>query len=367
MSQSVKEACAINLGFPYQKSALPTESIAELDRFIQRFVDQGVAVGNQHASELLEDQLANMFGVESALWLPTGTLAQGIAARIHTDSTKNQTLLLHPSSHLILYEDDGYALAHDCKALIKGDWRETLNADDIDTETGCVFIELPQRHSGGKLPTWEALIDIKARCKALSIPLHMDGARLWASRPFYANRTFAEIIEGFDSVYVSFYKDIGAIGGAALLGNATFIQQAKQWRTRLGGYSVGSWPAIYDALRCLQKSITLMPQFIGHAKVLAEAIGHLETVNVTPDLPHTNMFHILLPFPKKVAESARDKLAQQQGIWITDRFWPEPPKGGTMQEPSNTCAMEIVVGEKALDMSAKQFDQAISDFISFCH
>lgn len=365
MIQSLKDACSINLGFPYQKSATPAESNIELHHFIAERSRKGEPVGNEHASELLEKKLVEMFGVEAALWFPTGTLAQGVAARIHTVNAKNPRLLLHPSSHLLLYEDNGYELAHDCKALVKGAWRDTLDATDINDDVGCVFIEMPQRHGGGKLPSWEALTDIKARSKAFGIPLHMDGARLWSSRPFYSNRSYPEIISGFDSVYVSFYKDIGAMGGAALLGSDEFIQQAQRWRTRLGGYSVGSWPAIYDALRCLDKSVALMPEFVTHAQVLADAIRHFEKVNIDPAVPHTNLFHVLLPVPVKVAEAARDKLANKNGIWLADRFWPEPLVDDMGEESSSACAMEIVVGGKALDINAEQFANAVGELLSF--
>lgn len=365
MSQSLKAACSTNLGFPYQKRANPAESIIELNTFIEDQTTDGVIIGNDHASELLETKLIDMFGVEAALWFPTGTLAQGVAARIHTENTKNQTLLLHPSSHLLLYEDDGYAIAHNCKAKIKGAWRDTLNAKDIDASLGCAFIEVPQRHSGGRLPSWEALSEIKLRCKALGIPLHMDGARLWSSRPFYNDRSYAEIISDFDSVYISFYKDIGAMGGAALLGNTAFIEKAKQWRTRLGGYSVGSWPVVYDALRCLDSLVNLMPDFVRHAKVLAEAISELETVSVTPTPPHTNLFHVLLPVSAQVAEAARDRLATNNDIWIADRFWPEPSESDSGETLSTCCAMEIVVGEKALDVSAEQFASAVGKLLNY--
>ena len=92
--------------------------------------------------------------------------------------------------------------------------------------------------------------------------LHMNGARLWSCRPFYDNKSYADIVDGFDSVYLSFYKDIGAMGLAALAGSQAFIDKARKWRTRLGGFSVGSWPLIYDALHFIDKHIRQMPAYI---------------------------------------------------------------------------------------------------------
>ena len=71
--------------------------------------------------------------------------------------------------------------------------------------------------------------------------MHMDGARLWESAPFYG-RSYAEIAALFDTVYVSFYKGVGAIAGAALAGPADFIAEARVWQRRHGGDLVNSTP-----------------------------------------------------------------------------------------------------------------------------
>jgi threonine aldolase len=358
MPMSLKASCSINLGFPYHQHKTAAESLSDLFSFLNEQKENGKEIdaefGNEHGARLLEDKMANLLGVEAALWFPTGVLAQGIAARVHGQQTNNGRLLLHPSSHLLLHEEQGYDYAHGCSAKLIGEWREPLTSDDIGDDLGCAFVELPQRHSGGKLPSWNELQGIKRRCKTQSMPLHLDGARLWSCRPFYDNRSYADIVDGFDSVYVSFYKDIGAMGGAVLAGSNAFIDEARKWRTRLGGFSVGSWPIIYDALQLIDKRIRQMPAFIEKAKVLAGGISHISGLRIDPDVPHTNLFHILLDVSADKAESARDKIAIDQGIWLSDRFW--------NYESPNSCAMEIVVGEKALAISDQTFAKAMAQF-----
>jgi threonine aldolase len=360
MPVSLKESCSVNLGFPYHQYKPPAESLLSLSSFLteskENDVDVDAKFGNDHSARLLEDKMAKLLGMEASLWLPTGTLAQGIAARIHGQQTNSDRLLLHPSSHLLLHEEQGYQYAHGCSAKVIGKWREPLTSDDICSDSGCIFVELPQRHSGGKLPNWSELQGIKKRCKILGMPMHMDGARLWSCRPFYDNRSYADIVAGFDSVYVSFYKDIGAMGGAALAGSQEFIDEARKWRTRLGGFSVGSWLLIYDALRLIDKRINQMPAFIEKAKMLADSIHHIPNLQVDPVRPHTNMFHILLDVSANKATSARDKIALDQGIWLSDRFW--------NYESSNSCAMEFVVGEKALAMTDHKFAKAMLQFVN---
>jgi threonine aldolase len=378
MSNSLKASCSTNLGFPYHQQTSAAESLSSLCSFMTEqkndCTEVNLEFGNDHGANLLEDKMAKLLGMEAALWLPTGTMAQGIAARIHGQKTNSEQLLahsslapsslahsslappilLHPTSHLLLHEEQGYQYAHGCCAKIIGKWREPLTSDDISGDSGCVYVELPQRHSGGKLPSWDELQGIKRRCKTQGMPLHMDGARLWACRPFYDNKSYADIVDGFDSVYVSLYKDIGAMGGATLAGSQAFIDEARKWRTRLGGFSVGSWPLIYDALHLMDKRVRQMPAFIEKAKVLASGISHISGLHIDPEVPHTNLFHILLDVSADKAESARDKMAKDHGIWLSDRFW--------HYESPNSCAMEIVVGEKALALADQTFTQAMAQF-----
>jgi threonine aldolase len=73
------------------------------------------------------------------------------------------------------------------------------------------------------------------------VALHLDGARLWECRPFYG-RDYAQIAGLFDSVYVSFYKTLGGIAGAALAGPADVIAEARVWQRRQGGNLVRLFP-----------------------------------------------------------------------------------------------------------------------------
>ncbi|GAA0854602.1 threonine aldolase family protein [Aliiglaciecola litoralis] len=354
MTQTIKASCSINLGYPYHGAVPLNDLLIQMHDYVSQQSHQPEELGTEQGAAVLEQKVAKLLGKKAALWLPTGTLAQGIAARIHGQRIENGQLLLHPSSHLLLHEEEGYYHAHGSSAKIIGRWREPLQPEDFDDAVGCAFIELPQRHSGGKLPSWDALVAIKSRCKSQGIPLHMDGARLWSCRPFYNNKTYAQIASGFDSVYLSLYKDIGAIGGAILAGDKSFIDEARIWRTRLGGFSVGSWPLIYDALRLLDTRIAQMPEFVRKAGELASSIGHIARLQADPQLPHTNLFHILLPVSAQQAQKARDQLAQQHGIWLADRFWG--------YESDQQCAMEIVVGEKALALDKQVFAEAMAKF-----
>lgn len=352
MTAGLKSSCILNLGFPYHSDETPADRLTAIGDFMaERSFDAEYFLSGR-AVEELESKLASLFGMESAMWCPTGTLAQGIAARLYTEAGRNRKLLLHPSSHLLLHEDDGYRIAHGLEASVTGSWNDPLTADILHGDAACLFVELPQRHSGGVLPAWDELEALKERAASLGLPVHMDGARVWACKTYYDDRSFAEIAAGFESVYVSFYKGVGAIGGAALIGRNDFVVEAEKWRTRLGGLLAAPWPMVCDALRLLDRRIAQMPFFVSRARDIAHALGKLEGALIRPSCPHTNMFHVILPFAADVAKRARDRVARDTAVWLGDRFWD--------YEGNATCAMEITVGEKAAAMSDSEIAAAVS-------
>lgn len=302
----------------------------------------------------LENKVAKMFGKEAALWCPTGTLAQGIAIQIHGENTQRKKLQMHPSSHLLIHEHRGFGEAHGFQEIVSGEWRETLNANHIDASAACTIVEMGQRHSGGLLPSWQELQSLKKRAKALNVPLHMDGARVWSARNHYDNRPYSEIADGFSSIYVSFYKDIGACGGAALIGDSEFIEKAKIWRGRLGGLVTEHWPQVCDTLRLLDKKLVQVEHNVHLAKNYAEYISQISDLPVFPKTPHTNLFHILLPYTPEQAKQAHLNAAKESGIWITNAFW--------NYEDPNECAMEITITETASTVPEDELKNALAIF-----
>ena len=84
---------------------------------------------------------------------------------------------------------------------------------------------------------WEELLELRRLADQYEVALHLDGARLWEVVPYYkrtAGASIADIAALFDSVYVSFYKGLGGLTGAMLVGRTRFIEAAMPWRRRLG-------------------------------------------------------------------------------------------------------------------------------------
>jgi len=339
-----------HFGTSYKERLQLIEKYMQSEGFTDEYYCKGKAIS------MLEGKIASLFGKQSAMWCPTGTLAQGIATRIHSDNTGSNKLQMHPTSHLFLHENDAYKYAYGLDPILSGEWRQPLNAKHVNKDAACMIVEMPQRHSGGVLPEWKDLEKLKQKARALNVPLHMDGARIWSSRSHYDHRTYAEISDGFSSVYVSFYKDIGACGGAALIGDENFIRAAKVWRTRLGGLVSEHWPAVCDTLRLLDKNILQVEDNVKIARKYASYINENSDYKVYPEKPHSNLFHILLPYPADVAKSVHLEAAKETGIWLTYAFW--------AYESKESCAMEITINEKAAAAPKEVLENAFSVFLS---
>jgi threonine aldolase len=210
-----------------------------------------------------EREVAELFGKEAAGFMPSGTMAQQIALRIWCEERRNFTVAMHPTAHPEFAEQMGYQVLHHLQRVQFGAPEflrdRMLTREDFERlgrVPGVALIELPYRPLGGPLPTWDELGAIHAWAREREVRLHMDGARVWQCRPFYG-REYREIADLFDSVYVSFYKDIGGLCGAMLMGPAAFIDEARVWQIRHGGRLVTQGPSWVSAKLGLRRVLPM--------------------------------------------------------------------------------------------------------------
>ena len=285
-----------------------------------------------------EAKIASLLGREAALFVPSGTMAQQVALRIHADGTRIPVFAMHATSHLEVHELRAYARVQRLDAVLLGPRERPTLAHDlaaIAEPLAALLVELPAREIGGQLPTWDELAELSALARSRGIRMHMDGARLWEAREAYAPRSYAEICALFDTVYVSFYKGIGAIAGAALAGSASFIAQAREWRKRMGGTLVHLYPFVASAAMRFDQAIARMPQRRASAIALASVLASVDGIRVMPAPPQVSMFHLQFDAGAEVLDHARLALAQRDSVWIGGRFAPS----------ATGASLEINVGE----------------------
>lgn len=160
---------------------------------------------------------------------------------------------------------------------------------------GAATLELPLRDGGYRLPTWEELTAFGEACRDRGVPLHLDGARIWESSP-YLGHSLAEIADVADSVYVSFYKGLGGLAGAAVAGPTDVIDEARTWQRRHGGTLFTLLPYAVAARRGLRTHLPRMAEYHDTAVDLAKRLT-AAGLRVDPDPPHTNAFRVYVERP----------------------------------------------------------------------
>jgi threonine aldolase len=286
--------------------------------------------------------------------MPSGTMAQQIALQIYTAKSKNQNFAIHPTSHLELHEQHAYAHLCNLTSVIIGDKNRQLNAQDIENlyePVSTVIIELPAREIGGQLPDWKELEAIKKTAKKLDVFLHMDGARLWETKAFY-RKSYKEICRGFDSVYVSFYKGIGALTGAMLIGDKKFIEESRIWLRRFGGNLFQLHPYVASAAMRFDRALKQMPEYLQRTKEVYKVLKKIPEISFCPNPPQVNMFHLYFNASQEKLTEARDKIAEEDKIWTANNFQK------TVLE--NLCYTEIYVGEGLLKIKNDELFDAFS-------
>ena len=291
--------------------------------------------------EQFEQEVANLLGKEAAVFMPSGTMAQQITLRIWSERKGCRTVGLHPTCHLEIHEQRAYQVLHGLIGRLVGNPHQVITLDDlkgVHEPLAALLLELPLREIGGQLPAWDDLEAQSAWARERNIALHMDGARLWESAPYYG-RAYAEIATLFDSVYVSFYKGIGGIAGAALAGPADFIAEARVWQRRHGGNLVQLYPYVIAAREGLRQRLPRFAQYHERAVRIAEALSAVAGVVVKPNPPQTNMMHVYLRGDPERLKAASLAIAQEEKVALFS--WLAPTDLPDMQ------VFELSVGDAA--------------------
>lgn len=240
------------------------------------------------------ERTAAYLGKESAVFLPSGTMANEIAILVHCN--RGDELIAHYDSHIVNFEGGAAAALGgvmiralqgergifplvDLKAAVRRRAKHLPNSKMIS-------IEQTTNLGGGAVWPLQTIAEVADVATSSGLRLHMDGARL-------INAVVASAIEAkdhaapFDSVYMDFTKGLGAPMGAILAGNADFIEQAWVWKQRLGGSMRQAGLLAEACIFALDNNIGQIETDHINAKRFATLISDIEGVAVRP--VETNM------------------------------------------------------------------------------
>ena len=198
--------------------------------------------GEDPSINTLQEMTADLFGMEAALFCPSGTMTNQIAIKCHTQP--GDEVICDESSHIYQYEGGGIALNSGASVkLLYGDRgriyarqvEEAIQPDDVHrAHTRMVSLENTSNRGGGSCYTFSEIQAIQQVCMRHDLAFHLDGARLWNAivarkeDPLHYGKVF-------DSISVCLSKSLGCPVGSLLLGTKDFIKKAKRYRKVFGG------------------------------------------------------------------------------------------------------------------------------------
>jgi threonine aldolase len=271
--------------------------------------------GEDPTVNLLEKRAAEIFGREDALFVPTGTMGNQIAIRLLTQP--GQEVICESRSHILDWEMATTAVFSGCLVRAVPTERGTLTWADIEpviykrgsfrAATGLIEIENTANLTGGKCTSLAVMEEIWANAQERKLPVHLDGARIFnASTALGVD--VKTLTRGFDTIMFCLSKGLCAPVGSMLVGSAERMEQARIFRKALGGgmRQVGVLAAA--GLIALEKMPARLHEDHANARLLAEALSHMDCVDIDLEAVETNIVIFKLKGELSAAElSARMK------------------------------------------------------------
>jgi len=233
----------------------------------------------------LEKMAARLFGMEAALYCPSGTMSNQIAIKCHT--LPGDEVICASNAHVYIYEGGGIAFNAGAQVrAIEGDrGRITaeqiaahINPDDVHrARTSLVCLENTSNRGGGSCYDLEEIRKIRQVCTDNQLKLHLDGARLFNAL-VARHQSPADFGQLFDSISICLNKGLGCPIGSILIGTALFIRQARRIRKVFGGGMRQAGFMAASGVYALQHHIERLAADHAHAKRIAAALSEKEFV-----------------------------------------------------------------------------------------
>ncbi len=250
----------------------------------------------------LEAETAALLGKEAAMFTPSGTMANQLAVRSHTEP--GDEILVEANAHLYIYEGGGPAALSGvtCRCL-EGE-RGVFKASDVEAvlrppdshfpRSRLVCVENTHNRGGGRIWPLESVDEVAAMARRHGLQLHLDGARLWnaaAATGIPESRWAAP----FDTISVCFSKGLGAPVGSALVGSKAFLARARRFRKMFGGGMRQAGIIAAGALFALRNHRGRLVEDHANAKALAQGIAGFKGLEVAPGEVDSNMVRFRAP------------------------------------------------------------------------
>ena len=328
-----------------------TRPTPEMRRFMCEAEVGDEQKGEDPTVNRLQEMVAELLGKEAAVYLPSGTMCNEIALKVHT--RPGDEVLADRTSHLIHFEGGGPGLLSGVLvSALDGD-RGVFTGAQVRAgahgrsryapHTRLVSIENTSNLGGGRVWPLAAVEDVSAAARGLGLATHMDGARLLNAVVASGTpaRAYATAV---DSAWIDFSKGLGAPVGACLAGSRAFIEEAWRYKQALGGAMRQAGIIAAGGVYALRHHVGRLAEDHEHARLLARGIADLPGIALDPALVETNIVIFDVTAPGLTAAALADRLLAEAQVRLS------------------------VMGERRLravthlDVSRKQIETAVDAF-----
>ncbi|WP_020471577.1 low-specificity L-threonine aldolase [Zavarzinella formosa] len=271
----------------------------------------------------LQDRVAAMLGKEAALFVPSGTMSNQIAVRVHTQP--GDELLCDDTCHIFTWEAGGPAvLSGVTSRTVAGDYgvldveqlRDKIRpTNEHYSQTRLVTLENTHNRGGGRVYPLEKIQAISKWAHDNKLMMHLDGARLWNAH-VASGVSLTAWAEPFDTVSVCFSKGLGAPVGSALAGPKDLIAKARRVRKLFGGAIRQGGVLAAAALYALDNHIDRLAEDHQNAKMIAQAITDIPGLRLDPPYVETNLVWFEVD-PKVISAKHLVDAMKEHGILIS--------------------------------------------------
>ncbi|WP_375326510.1 threonine aldolase family protein [Candidatus Tisiphia endosymbiont of Nemotelus uliginosus] len=285
-------------------------------------------VGNEVAGEdptvnELIEVTCRMLGKSAGVFLPSGTMCNVVAYKVHIRKPGDYLILDETAHSLVVQSGLIAAQAHATPLPIKGirgiftaeQIREFISQPTLRNvpKVRLISIEQTTNFGGGAVWPLQYIQEISSLCRQNTVFTHLDGARLF-NACVYTKISPKEYADYFDSVFIDFSKGLGAPMGAILVGSKEFIEQAWYYKFQIGG---GMHQAGIIAAACLyglQNNINSLTEDHKKMQHLVESLSHIDQVIIAPNLYKTNIAYFSLRTGAVSMQELIDTLRINYGI-----------------------------------------------------
>jgi threonine aldolase len=244
----------------------------------------------------LEREAAALFGKEAAILVPTGTMGNQIAIRLHTEH--GQEVICEARSHVLDWEMAMMAAFSGCQArTVEGEhgvltWEKIRRAIGpkiyYRQPTGLVCLENTHNMAGGTVTPLEVMKEVWRGAREVGLPVHLDGARVFNAATALG-MCVEQLTAGFDTVMFCLSKGLGAPVGSMLVGSAKAIERARVFRKALGGGMRQAGVIAAAGLVSLNEMTKRLGEDHANARLLAEAVATEASAEIDLDSVQTNI------------------------------------------------------------------------------